>query len=100
MREILSQIKEWVLHLFTTHCDECRPHCENCDYLRLLIEQERAERSKLLSMMLEEHHESNDIDPYVNVKKYTPMKVRLQRLEAESREKARRERADVHASHG
>lgn len=96
MKEILIQIREWVLHLFNPHCDECarESECKNCDYLRLMIEQERAEKTRILGMMMHEEHQTENVDPFQSVKRFTPWNAKRQQLEQASREESRRRKAN------
>lgn len=88
MRELVAALRVWILHKLSTHCDECdnSKQCTNCEYLRLILEQERAERSRLLSLILSDNHESNEVDPFTNVKTYKPWNVRRAELERQARE--------------
>lgn len=98
MREILERLKEWVIHKLSPHCDDCdhELECRNCEYLRLALEQERAERSRLIGLMYSEGNTNESTsDPYTNVKRVVPWHVKRQQLEAQSRRRKNESRINA-----
>jgi len=109
MREIFSQIQEWIIHLFSVHCDECRhkaiedAQCQNCEYLKSLLETERYEKDKLQDYILSlgkipEQVEDKQELPEAIQPKYIPWHIRRARHEQKDREtfeQARREGEEI-----
>jgi len=90
---------------FHPHCEHCRMMdeeayekiedasvCQSCEYLRLLLEQEKAEKKRLLDEILksqeqvEYHHKQEDMKPLG--KRYMPWGVVRQTLENRHRKQA------------
>lgn len=82
-----DQFKIWVEHLFTPHCDECisRAHCHNCDQLYQLIERERIERSKLISLLTPQQIAESNIEvDYSQISRPLTWKAKKQQLERDA----------------
>jgi hypothetical protein len=86
---------KWLHHLLNPHCQECRleRECASCETLRILLEQERHEKSQLLKMIIELNKPPTDAP--MNTEelgpirpKLMPWRVRQQYLEEEDRKKA------------
>ena len=96
MRELLEQIRVWFLHLFEVHCPHCVVKCENCEYLKMQLAQERNERRELTAQILEltkpqiklEDEGPSDIQPVTS--KVQPWSVTRAKLERLSREEYER----------
>ena|SRR5579864_769482 len=91
MKEFLQQFKFWLEHLFTPHCDECdaRKQCKNCEQLYMIIERERAERSKLIALLhpAQQEQEKVEID-WESINKPMSWAARREKLEQEAYKKA------------
>ena len=68
--------------------------CKNCEYLKLLLEQERHDKRQILALLLDAQNKSaaNDDEPpddNIPIKTgYVSGRVRIQQLEAASRKRA------------
>lgn len=104
IKEIWLAFKGWLLHLLDPHCDGCEhdKQCKNCEYLRLLIEQERAEKGRILAMMFEEKEVTETVNTadWKPVSRFTPWHVTRQRLERDSRIKAEKLKAQKEENNG
>ena len=93
MREIIEQIKLWVLHKLEIHCHDCEFHCENCERLYTLLEKDRADRKMLLDMILHKTEEitltDDNSEPILLPDRNIPWRVRREMLEKKDREEFR-----------
>lgn len=79
------------------HCDHCKEdkliskECKNCDDLRLLLAQEKQEKTRLLEVILQKDNpviaESQETKP-ISLPRSTPWRIRQQMLEEDDRVKA------------
>jgi len=89
---LINWIREWkqMKRDFITES-----HCENCDTLRIQVEQLRLDNKMLLDRLLEKPAEREPASPEVftpiktSASRHTPWSVRRQMLETEDREKAK-----------
>lgn len=92
MNMIWERFKIWLEHLFTPHCAECEEakECKNCIALRLQLEQERAERIKLIEL-LASNSKLTESDKEIDWDKLPPRnswKATRQKLERDSYKQA------------
>lgn len=92
IKEVLLVIKDWIIHVFSPHCIDCEHDsvCQNCEYLKLLVEQERAEKSKILAMMFEPRtveDTDNEVEERKPINTFVPWRVKRHKLEMAARRK-------------
>lgn len=91
IKQAWIQFLIWIEHLFTPHCVECAAakRCKNCDDLRLMLEQERNERMRLIQLMTEKPVETDNPIDWNEIRINNSWRSRRQQLENQAREKAR-----------
>ncbi len=102
MREVLESIKDWLVHLFSVHCDEClrRKICPNCENYLLIIEKQRGDYQKLLERVMTpaETQVKQEIDFQPIIPRHVPWHIKQRELEMRDREMAINLRREAEAA--
>ena len=101
MREILYTIKEWIIHKFSVHCEECNI-CQNCEYLKLELSRQQIINQQLVAKIVSLNKPVPDVESPFNPKdwepinkRHIPFRVKRQQLEREDREKLKTVKVDA-----
>lgn len=89
-----NQFKYWLEHLFKPHCDECvaAKHCHNCEQLYMLLERDRDERARLVSLLHPAQQEQEQINiDYEAIRNPNSWRAQKAKLEREAFLKAHRD---------
>jgi hypothetical protein len=89
----------WLNHIFSVHCDICAETkvCKNCEFLKQLLEVEKAEKARLIDSLLYKPSESAplSVEEFKPVgPKVIPWSLTKAELERNSREEARKMKAE------
>jgi hypothetical protein len=96
------RIGEWLHHLFTPHCVQCKEdyveldRCKSCEVLEQQLAQANREKHDLLNMIMQLSQPKVEVEakPYIPLAdearpKFIPWRVKQQELEANDRQAAR-----------
>ena len=94
MRELIEAIKDWLIHKFSIHCDDCIVPCASCETFRILAENQQIIIHDLIEKLgaapIEEIGEESSPEP---IRKHIPWRVMRQKMESDSFEEARKKKS-------
>lgn len=87
---IIESISQWIIRLFEPSV------CETCEYLKLQLEKEKAERNKLIELLIPKQPDTIESDAVERepISKFVPWHLRRQMIEQKDREESRKRRLE------